>query len=108
MCIGARRRFILLQSGTTMTWYFPPLAPAVAIAAALAFYPVRRPGGRIRTLAWLASSVVVALSPCLTPRTAKPLRFGFSLIAITLMVKLYDAFREPELAHALQPLVVSR
>jgi MBOAT, membrane-bound O-acyltransferase family len=84
-----------------MNWHFALLAPTVALAAALAFYPVRRPGGRIRTLAWLASSVVVALSPCLIPLAAKPSRFGCSLIAITLMVKLYDAFREPELAKGL-------
>ena len=55
----------------------------------------------MRTPIWLASSVVVALSPCLIPLTAKPLRFAASLIAITLIVKLYDAFREPELAQRL-------
>jgi MBOAT, membrane-bound O-acyltransferase family len=84
-----------------MTWYFAPLAPAVAIAAALAFYPVRRPGGRIRTLVWLASSIVVALSPCLVPLFAQPLRFVASLLAVTFVVKLYDVFREPELAERL-------
>jgi MBOAT, membrane-bound O-acyltransferase family len=84
-----------------MTWYFAPLAPAVALAAALAFYPARRPGCQIRTSVWLASSVVVALSPCLIPLTAKPLRFVASLLAITLLVKLYDVFREPGLAERL-------
>lgn len=81
-----------------MNWYFIVLAPAVAVAAALAYYPARRLGGASRTLAWLASSAVVALSPCLIPLTSKPLRFVGSLIAITLLVKLYDVYMESRLA----------
>jgi MBOAT, membrane-bound O-acyltransferase family len=82
-----------------MNWYFIAVAPAVAVAAALAYYPARRLGGRSRTLAWLASSAVVALSPCLIPLTSKPLRFVVSLIAITLLVKLYDVYKESQLAQ---------
>jgi D-alanyl-lipoteichoic acid acyltransferase DltB (MBOAT superfamily) len=84
-----------------MNWYFVALAPGVAFAAALAFYPVRRPGTRSRTLIWLASSAIVAFSPCLIPSTSKPLRFAASLIAITLLVKLYDMYRERRLAQCM-------
>ncbi len=52
-------------------------------------------------LAWSASSVVVALSPCLVPTTSKPLRFVASLVAIALLAKLYDVAREPRLARSL-------
>jgi hypothetical protein len=45
----------------------------------------------------------VALSPCLIPTTANPLRFVASLIAVTLLVKLYDTYKEPELAQRLMP-----
>lgn len=80
-----------------MNWCFIALALAVAFAAALAFYPARRLGGRSRTPAWLVSSAVVALSPCLVPLTATPLRLVASLIAIGLLVKLYDVHMEPRL-----------
>jgi hypothetical protein len=82
-----------------MNWYVIALAPAVAFAAALAFYPVRRKGGRGRTWAWLACSAVVALSPCLVPLDAKPVRFVASLTAITMLVKLYDVYVECGLAQ---------
>ena len=75
------------------------LAPAVALAAALAFYPARRLGGRGRTWAWLACSTVAALSPCLVPLSAKPVRFVASLTAITMLVKLYDVYRQCRLAQ---------
>jgi hypothetical protein len=102
---GADTRF--LASGVQeldriiMNWYFIALALAVASAAALAYYPARRLGGRSRTLAWLASSAVVALSPCLMPLTSNPLRFGGSLIAVTLLVKLYDVYMESWLAQGM-------
>jgi hypothetical protein len=84
-----------------MSWYLLLLGLAVGLAAALAFYSLRGHGGRTRKLAWLGSSVVVALSPCLVPLSAKPLRLVASLCAITFVVKLYDVFREPELAERL-------
>jgi hypothetical protein len=71
----------------------------VAFAAALSFYPVRRTGARTRTLTWLASFTAVAVSPCLVPLNSKPLRFVASLVAIALLVKLYDMYREPQLAQ---------
>jgi hypothetical protein len=82
-----------------MNWYVIALAPMVAFAAALAFYPARRLGGRGRTWAWLACSAVVALSPCLVPLCAKPVRFVASLTAITMLVKLYDVYMECPLAQ---------
>ena len=84
-----------------MNWHSIVLAPTVAVAAALAYYPARRLGGRCRTLAWLASSAVVALSPGLIPLTSKPLRFVGSLLAITLLVKLYDVYMESRLAQCM-------
>jgi len=82
-----------------MNWKFVALASAVAFAAAIAFYGARRLGGRSRTLAWLACSAAVALSPCLVPLDSKPLRLVESLIAITLLVKLYDVYMEARLAQ---------
>jgi hypothetical protein len=82
-----------------MNWYSVALAPAVAFGAALGFYPFRRPQSRCRTIAWIASSAVAALSPCLIALDSKPLRFVASLIAITVLVKLYDVYREPRLAQ---------
>src|SRR4051812_41377655 len=66
------------------------LSLLVALGAALAFYPARRLGSRRRTLAWLAASVVVALSPCLIPPASNPLRFIATLVAIAFLTKLYD------------------
>src|SRR5215218_10641731 len=84
----------------SIDWPLIALAPILAVAAATAFYPARRLGRRGRTAAWLAASAVVALSPGLIPWTASPWRFASSLIAITLLVKLYDVHREAR--HALR------
>jgi hypothetical protein len=94
ICASAARNI-----SSFMTWYSMVLAPAVAVAAALAYFPARRLCRPSRTLAWLGSSAVVAVSPCLIPLTAEPLRFVGSLIAITLLVKLYDVYMESRLAQ---------
>lgn len=77
------------------------LATSVVLGAALAFYLVLRLHGRSRTQGWLACSVVVGVSPCLVPPEASPLRFLASLVAITLLVKLYDLHRQADLARRL-------
>ena len=61
------------------------MASAIAFVAALAYYP-----GRSRTTFWLICFTIVAFTPCLITPTAKPLRFLAALIAIDLLVKLYD------------------
>lgn len=82
-------------------WIALTLATAVALAAALAFYPALRLNGGGRTLACLVCSSVVGVSPCLIPLEANPLRFLASLFAITLLVKLYDLHRQPPLGRRL-------
>lgn len=83
-----------------MNWSF--LASfAVIVVAALGYYPARRARTRVRTLLWLASMCLVAVSPSLVPLARAPLRLGASLIAIAVLVKLYDMHREPELAGGL-------
>src|SRR5262245_28428682 len=81
-----------------MPWNRLVMGAALAFAAALAFYPARRLGPRSRTLTWLVCSALVGFSPCLVPLTAAPLRLLASLLAITLLVKLYDVYREAQLA----------
>jgi hypothetical protein len=81
-----------------MPWNRLALAAALALTAAFAFYPVLRLGPRSRALAWLVCSTIVGLSPCLVPLTATPLRLLASLLAITLLIKLYDLYREAQLA----------
>ncbi len=88
----------MFQPDNLLDWCFIALTTAVALAAALAFYPARRLGARSRTPAWLAASAVVALSPSLIPLTSTPLRFVASLIAVALLVKLYDLHMEPRLS----------
>lgn len=75
------------------------LAPAVAFAAALAFYPALRLGPPGRAAAWLAASGVVAASPALIPTTVAVPRLAASLVAIALLVKLYDVHRDARLAR---------
>jgi hypothetical protein len=77
-----------------MPWYRFALAAAIALAAALAYYPALRLHQRTRTFVWLVCSAIVGLSPCLIPLNAKPLRFVASLLAINLLVKLYDVHKE--------------
>jgi MBOAT, membrane-bound O-acyltransferase family len=50
-------------------------------------------------MAWIASSAVAALSPCVIALDSKPLRLVASLLAITVLVKLYDWYRESRLAQ---------
>jgi len=73
-----------------MQWNRLVLAAAVAIAATFGFYPAMRLGRSWRTCAWLVCSAVVALSPAIVPLDFTSLRFVASLLAITLLVKLFD------------------
>src|SRR5579883_1511071 len=50
-----------------MHWNRLAMSSAIALAAALAFYPALRLGRRIRTLVWLFGSAIVGLSLCLMP-----------------------------------------
>jgi hypothetical protein len=80
-----------------MPWDRLALAVVVAFVAALAFYPALRLPHRSRAIIWLGCSTIVGLSPCLISLNATPLRFLASLLAITLLVKLYDVHREVRL-----------
>lgn len=65
-------------------------AAAFAYLAAIAFYPVIGLRGPIRTAAWFVCSTCVYLSPCSVPLSLSGWRFAVSLLAITLLVKLFD------------------
>lgn len=78
---------------------FLAAAIVVACVAALAFYPALRLRGPVRTLAWAACTAVVAVSPCLIPMSSPGLRQVASMVAISLLVKLYDSFNSGDLAR---------
>jgi hypothetical protein len=70
----------------------------IANASASGFYLALRLGWRWRMVAWLLSSGVIVLSPFWVPFDARPLRFIGCVVAVTLLWKLYDAYRSPVLA----------
>ena len=77
---------------------FALAAVIVAHVAALVFFPALRLRGPLRTLAWLVCSAFVGLSPCLVPLDSLAWRFVSTLVAISLLAKLYDLFRSGDLA----------
>src|SRR5437868_4047494 len=81
-----------------MTWFWFAVAFLFANAAAFAFYFALRLAPRARTFGWLACSVVVALSPCWVPRHARALRFVECVDSVCLLLKIYDAHRQPAAA----------
>src|SRR5687767_5803536 len=81
-----------------MTWFWFWIAFLIANAIALGFYFALRLGGRGRTIAWLGCSAALVLSPLCVPLEARPLRFVACVAAVTLLLKVYDAYREPSLA----------
>lgn len=80
-----------------MPWDSLAIAIVVALVASIAFYPALRHAHLVRNIAWLACTAIVGLSPCLIPPTATFFRFVAALFAITLLVKLYDANRQPRI-----------
>ncbi len=44
----------------------------------------------MRDAAWLAGSAIIAITPCIVPLEARPVRLALALFAIALLVKLYD------------------
>jgi MBOAT, membrane-bound O-acyltransferase family len=80
-----------------MAWDRLGVAVVMAFGAALAFYAALRLAHRGRTFAWLGCSAIVGLSPCVIHLTDTPLRFLVSLFAISLLVKLYSAYRQPQI-----------
>ena len=85
-------------------WFW--FAFVIANAAALGFYLALRLGRWTsassvepgRMVAWLVCSGVIVLSPCWVPADARALRFVDCVVAVTLLWKVYDAYREPALA----------
>ncbi len=65
----------------------------IALVSAISFFPALRLPGVARTLAWLVCSTVVALSPGLILVTSSLQRWLSALLAVTLLVKVYNAFR---------------
>src|SRR3954447_18662217 len=81
-----------------MTWFWFWFAFVIANAAALGFYFTLGLDRRGRMIAWLVSSAGIVLSPGWIPRGARALRFVDCVVAVTLLLKVYDAFRAPALA----------
>lgn len=78
-----------------MAWFWFCFAFLMANAAALVFYFALRLERRARTVAWLVCSAVIVFSPCCVPRGARALRFLDGVVAVTLLLKVYDAYRQP-------------
>jgi hypothetical protein len=82
-----------------MAWLWFGCAFLTANAAAFGYYFALRLEARAaRTIAWLGCSVVIVSSPLLVPRGAPALRFLNCVVAVTLLWKIYDAYRKPALA----------
>jgi hypothetical protein len=84
-----------------MSWFWTLCAVLSSLAAAFAFRLTLNWNRIGRTTAWLIPSLVVALTPCLVPDTELPKRFIAALVAVALLVKLYDLFSQPMLAQRL-------
>lgn len=83
-----------------MAWTRLGIAGAVvAVAAVLAFVLFPRLTGSARKAVWLVLSAAVAFSPALVPLEPRPFRFVAALLAITVLVKLYDAWHTPEVTE---------
>jgi hypothetical protein len=82
-----------------MEWLRTLAAITAAYAVAFAFHAALRWNRFARTLAWLIASLVVALSPCLVPLSAPPLRFAAAIFAVATLVKLYDLQWTPAYAQ---------
>jgi hypothetical protein len=74
-----------------MTWLWFAFAFAIANAAAVIFYLALRIRRYARMCAWLACSGVIAISPLWVPIEARALRFLQCVVAVCLVLKLYDA-----------------
>lgn len=83
-----------------MAWFWFWFAFVIANAAASGFYFALRLGSRGRTIAWLLCSALIVLSPYWIPHDARTLRFVGSVAALTLLLKIYDAYRDPVMAAA--------
>jgi hypothetical protein len=66
------------------------LAEACAFAATVVFYPALSADRWTRTMSLLVLSGVILLSPLLVPNDARFLRCLAAVLAVTLMLKLYD------------------
>ena len=85
-----------------MTWFW--LAFMIANAAAIGFYLALGLGVGVRRVGWVMCSCVIVLSPFWIPLDAphaRALRFVIGVVAVTLLFKVYDAYRAPEMARGL-------
>jgi hypothetical protein len=86
-------------AGIRMKWFW--LAFVASNAAAVGFYFALRLGRFVRTIVWLLCSGVIAVAPCSIPPDAPALRFLECVVAVTLLWKVYDAYREPTRASGM-------
>jgi hypothetical protein len=84
-----------------MHWFWFWCVFVIANTSALAFYFSLLRDRPWPMIAWLLCSGVIVLSPCGIPLGARPLRFLACVVAVTLLWKVYDAFRQPILATKL-------
>ena len=84
-----------------MAWFWFGFAFLIANAAAFGFYFALRLEPRARTIALMFCSALILLSPACVPHAARALRFLNCVVAVTLLWKVYDAYREPARAAGL-------
>jgi hypothetical protein len=84
-----------------MAWLWFGLAFTIANASAFGFHFAIRLSRPWLMVAWLACSGVIVLSPFCVPPHARPLRFLVCVVAVTLLWKVYDAYRAPALAKGM-------
>jgi len=86
-----------------MQWNRLAIASAIALGAALSYYPALRLSHKGRTLVWLVSSATVGLTPCLISVDANPARITATLLSVGLLPRLYDLHKEGRFSLRLSP-----
>jgi hypothetical protein len=76
------------------------MATAASLTSALMMRTALHLSREVRGFAWFGTSLLVAASPCLLPTTAQPQRLLATLVAIILVAKLYDIWRQPQTVRA--------
>jgi hypothetical protein len=74
------------------------LAFVIPVAAVVAYYPMLRWSTSRQRAPWILLMLAAGLAPCLVPLSHVSVRFGATLVAIALLVKLYTAFVQHALA----------
>jgi hypothetical protein len=91
--------FLLEVTDMALVWTL--CAILLSWLAALAFRIALNWSDNGRAIGWSFCSLSIGLAPCFVPLTCLPCRLAAAMVAIALLVKLYDLFRNPLLAKHL-------